>query len=414
MNESQVAAVLVGLEVEGHLATLTLNRPKRHNALDQALADALLAAVGEVNANVAMQQEACIPWLRWRRESHDIDEQAAMLPAWEQSYLQLERGRFESAIHGVRISDDISLFRKWTNRRLHKVFVTPRKTFAVALLTPSSDDILFQQQDARRGDLLILPPGQSFDIVTRGRFDVAVATLDERCLPPGVSGACSIFGGGVILRASASTRRLGECMGSILGLRDVGPASQPLSATRQRQLKSQLECDLVECISQPQGAYGVGDAAWHRDPAVIVDAARRLVLAETALHGHMPSVPELASRLSVSVRQLHKLFQTRLGVPPRAYAEQLRLSLARSDLRKASPGTATVAAVAAKWGFWHLGRFASSYRAAFGELPSDTAAGCRSEPVRRARVHDDRAEVCSGGRLGPASGQVGGDVHLGP
>jgi len=31
-----------------------------------------------------------------------------------------------------------------------------------------------------------------------------------------------------------------------------------------------------------------------------------------------------------------------------------------------------VAEVAMHWSFWHLGRFSSSYRALFKELPSDT------------------------------------------
>jgi len=61
-----------------------------------------------------------------------------------------------------------------------------------------------------------------------------------------------------------------------------------------------------------------------------------------------------------------------MGVPPRRYAQSLRLSRARADLRDARPGEVTVAEVAAKWGFWHLGRFASTYRATFGELPSQS------------------------------------------
>jgi AraC-like DNA-binding protein len=43
-----------------------------------------------------------------------------------------------------------------------------------------------------------------------------------------------------------------------------------------------------------------------------------------------------------------------------------------AHLRAARPGEVTVAEVAAKWGFWHLGRFASTYRATFGELPSQS------------------------------------------
>ena len=31
-----------------------------------------------------------------------------------------------------------------------------------------------------------------------------------------------------------------------------------------------------------------------------------------------------------------------------------------------------VSAIASRWGFFHLGRFAQSYRARYGELPSQT------------------------------------------
>jgi AraC family ethanolamine operon transcriptional activator len=34
----------------------------------------------------------------------------------------------------------------------------------------------------------------------------------------------------------------------------------------------------------------------------------------------------------------------------------------------------TVGDVAARWGFWHLSRFAADYRQHFGELPSATRA----------------------------------------
>ena len=46
---------------------------------------------------------------------------------------------------------------------------------------------------------------------------------------------------------------------------------------------------------------------------------------------------------------------------------------ARQELLRADPaGGATVAAVAARWGFGHPGRFATAYRARFGEPPGTT------------------------------------------
>jgi AraC-like DNA-binding protein len=46
---------------------------------------------------------------------------------------------------------------------------------------------------------------------------------------------------------------------------------------------------------------------------------------------------------------------------------------ARRDLENAEPGDgSSVAAVAARWGFTHLGRFAFEYRRRFGVHPSQT------------------------------------------
>jgi transcriptional regulator GlxA family with amidase domain len=54
----------------------------------------------------------------------------------------------------------------------------------------------------------------------------------------------------------------------------------------------------------------------------------------------------------------------------------LRLAAARRCLLKAEPGM-TVGRAAAEAGFFQFGRFAGSYRKAFGELPSATLRAAR-------------------------------------
>ena len=57
---------------------------------------------------------------------------------------------------------------------------------------------------------------------------------------------------------------------------------------------------------------------------------------------------------------------------PMAYLRMVRLRRAHAALREANPGETTVQAVALSLGLLHQGRFAVSYRAIFGEMPSET------------------------------------------
>lgn len=58
-----------------------------------------------------------------------------------------------------------------------------------------------------------------------------------------------------------------------------------------------------------------------------------------------------------------------------AYVREVRLRRAHEELRAADPFTESVAAVARRWGFRHLGRFAAAHEAAYGQTPSRTLRG---------------------------------------
>jgi AraC-like DNA-binding protein len=84
------------------------------------------------------------------------------------------------------------------------------------------------------------------------------------------------------------------------------------------------------------------------------------------------STSVLASEVFVSGRALQEAFRREVGQPPMTYLRQIRLRRVHDDLASAAPGSVTVGAVASRWGFLHLGRFAGAYRAAFGVSPSET------------------------------------------
>jgi AraC-like DNA-binding protein len=84
------------------------------------------------------------------------------------------------------------------------------------------------------------------------------------------------------------------------------------------------------------------------------------------------TVADLARAARMSVRSLQEGFRRHVGCTPMAYLQQTRLARAHEALREADPAVVTVAAVAHRCGFAHLGRFASAYRARFGVSPSET------------------------------------------
>ncbi len=83
------------------------------------------------------------------------------------------------------------------------------------------------------------------------------------------------------------------------------------------------------------------------------------------------SLADLCARFEVSERTLLQGFAEIYGMGPIAYARQSRLDAAHRDLRT---GRGSVTDVAAKWGFFHFGRFSQQYRDAFGYRPSQTPA----------------------------------------
>ena len=95
------------------------------------------------------------------------------------------------------------------------------------------------------------------------------------------------------------------------------------------------------------------------------------------MRGHPESVwttAELARATGVSARALQKAFARSGEVPPMTYLRHIRLHRVRAELGEESRtrSSAAVTAVASRWGFVHLGRFAQQYRQLFGEAPSQT------------------------------------------
>ncbi len=96
--------------------------------------------------------------------------------------------------------------------------------------------------------------------------------------------------------------------------------------------------------------------------------------AQDYIHAHPSEKLDMSTLTEVagcSYRTLQRGFLDAFDVTPKRYISKIRLIEVRRELRSLET-TDTISAIAKRWGFSHMGRFAQEYAQEFGEYPSET------------------------------------------
>jgi len=103
------------------------------------------------------------------------------------------------------------------------------------------------------------------------------------------------------------------------------------------------------------------------------DTLRRAVV-YVEEHAHLDiGIGEIAAAARATPRAVQYLFRQHLETTPTGFLRRVRLDRAHADLVAADPSSgATVTEIAMRWGFSHQGRFAASYKVAYGRPPRST------------------------------------------
>lgn len=98
---------------------------------------------------------------------------------------------------------------------------------------------------------------------------------------------------------------------------------------------------------------------------------RAIAFIDDAAHTDI-SIVDIARHVNMTPRGVQYMFRRELDCTPMEYARRVRLEHAHRELITATADTSTVAQIATRWGFAHKGRFARSYRQAYGKSPHET------------------------------------------
>ena len=171
------------------------------------------------------------------------------------------------------------------------------------------------------------------------------------------------------------TRGAGRTLAELveLAVREFGRADSAFGNPVARAQFEQLFMTTL-LLAQPHSCSELLERA---DPRIVPRDVKR---AMDYIHAHLDqpiTMSDLVVECGVPDRTLRKHFQDFRGLSPMDYVQQRRLEQARADLLECH-GRSTIAEVAHRWGFSHLGRFALAYRQQYGESPSETARRSRA------------------------------------
>jgi AraC family ethanolamine operon transcriptional activator len=301
-------------------------------------------------------------------QTHDIDEQAALLRGWNQTYNQISGGTFSGELSEAEVGG-LYLFREKTSKSLYQVGALPAGRVAVGLPLSLPGAAKFCGQACDGTQAHIFSGANGFEFQTPNGLDMAGLVIPETILR-----AVMLDDELEAISRNAQTARL-KGMNStarnrlrrlLIGAIETLQAENGYAAAPR--LSKVFAADAARATIECLGYDGSDQPLTLTETRcrTIVREAQRLALDSPKEN---LTIEDICRTLEISRRTLQTCFQRALGIRPASYLRAVRLNAARRTLKEC--GSVTEAATA--WGFWHFGRFAQDYRLMFGEHPSHTA-----------------------------------------
>ncbi|WP_418648011.1 helix-turn-helix domain-containing protein [Thauera butanivorans] len=306
------------------------------------------------------------------RDTLDADEHAACLSNWQQQYDQLSAGLFAGEFEEFCFGR-VQLFREALNQSVHQAGIAWPGSRTVAVPTVIEGTGWFGGETYSADTMLTLGSSDELDFRTPRRLEIVACTADttalntyalqveHRDLEAELSGRTTV---------PASPQQMAD-LGALLTTMMASLRATP-DLLRHPQMRTAMEQALFATLlnTLPPAAASPSLAPSCRTRQFIVARAREYM--ETHIDEPI-TVADLCVKLGVSRRTLQYSFQDVLDLNPVKFLRAIRLNAVRRALKQAGGNErATVADIAARWGFWHLSHFSADYKAMFGELPSET------------------------------------------
>ncbi|MEZ0233039.1 MAG: helix-turn-helix domain-containing protein [Methylophilaceae bacterium] len=298
-------------------------------------------------------------------QTHDFEQQAALLSGWNQDYLQISAGNFKGYISQIHLQD-VHIFLEYTGQSLYQRGETSENVVAIGLPLTHQQG-MFCGSHCQRNGLHLYSGSNGFEFISAqkmlvGVISVQLDSLLARLSPEHARLVRERTEKAQILNVSSQTwDMLCHFLFAVFDLLKHKPELLQRDEFA-RVLREAALAVVADSLTDEMGmeSLPLRSKTW----GTIADV-RDLVMhpSDAPL-----SVAELCKQLGMSRRNLQYHFEQAMDISPIAFLRAERLNGVRRMLKTAN----SVTEAATYWGFWHFGHFSQEYKKMFGELPSCT------------------------------------------
>ncbi len=244
-------------------------------------------------------------------------------------------------------------------------FVVPKKRTSLAILDKVGDKSCLDHLKLQSGMIGVMDDQRAYNFIHNDRIQFFDLSLKE--------GADPVLRSRLAQSVNKSYIDTGKKIARLLWhIIDSYGNRAPLSCEQSARIERQITEALLQMTERQEA----------REPDFTPSEQVALTIRKQIFNhmdGHFTTA-SLARQHGISERSLQNAFKSLFGFTPNQFIRLLKLNLVHHELVQSDPGRANVSRVAQKWGFSHLGRFASQYAELFGEAPSISLKKCNPLP----------------------------------
>lgn len=291
----------------------------------------------------------------------DHIRELGLVAGWDIEFRQLSYGR-QAVVGEFLVGEHVTVLDVSFNCAFHQLGYAPPGTVTVGI--PYAGVRRWFGSDCAAMNILPFNQASGFDCVSDATFSGWTLSISESYLQS-VADACNLpFDDRLwrpdsqsIIADSIEVRSLCDLMHAYTGRSQLA-----LSPDMEERIAIAL---LIAAPSVKRADNSTPAARSH---------ALSVALEYMRFHEDEPiKIQEICVSAGIAARTLERAFKENFGIGPKAYQHRSRLNGVRDALLKYGDKV-KVADMANHKGFWHMGQFASDYKALFGELPSETIA----------------------------------------